>query len=146
MCRNLIDGGWQGCSTPVSEQSEQSWRARLSLLPGLSTAAQEYIRHEYMHKTNPTDGEIFRRVLDAEHKCDETTAARWYPMLTARKRRNLRELKNVDGGGLLAAITPLLPFVALWVDFQPGALNRVLPMRCREVKLVDGPPTLRSPS
>ncbi|KAM0714573.1 hypothetical protein Q7P37_009869 [Cladosporium fusiforme] len=110
----------------VVQESDRWWMARLF------DSAQEYIRHEYMHKTKLTDGEIFRRVLDAEHKCDETTAARWHGMLTARKRRNLRELKKVDGGGLLAAITPLLPFVALWVDFQPGALNRVLPMRCRE--------------
>lgn len=92
--------------------------ARLILLPGLSTAAQEYIRHEYMHKTNTTDGEIFKRVLDAENKSDETTATRWSAMLTARKRRNLRELKNVDGGGFLAAITPLLPFAAFESTFN----------------------------
>jgi len=90
-----------------------------------------------MHKSSPTDGEIFRQVLVAEHERDETTATRWSAMLTERKRRNLKELKRLDNGALLAAMSPLLPFVALWVDFQPGALNRVLPMRCREVRSVD---------
>jgi len=64
-------------------------------------------------------------------------------MLTPRKQRNLQELKTVDGGGLLAAIKPLLPYAALWVDFQPGALNRVLPMRCREVIFVDNSPPIQ---
>jgi hypothetical protein len=90
-----------------------------------------------MHKSNPTDGEIFRRVLVADHERDEAASTSWSAMLTERKRRNLKELKQIDNGGLLAAITPLLPFAALWVDFQPGALNRVLPMRCREVKYLD---------
>lgn len=105
--------------------------------PGLPAGARDFIRHEYMHKLDPTDGEIFRRVLVADHERDETAANSWSAMLTERKRRNLKELKQIDNGGLLAAITPLLPFAALWVDFQPGALNRVLPMRCREVKFLD---------
>jgi hypothetical protein len=135
-CRNLIGGGPRGYSTQVRVQFPQK-QLKLIILPELPTAAREFFRHEYMHKSNPTDGEIFRQVLVAEHERDETAAACWSAMLTARKRRNLTELKKIDGGGLLAAITPLLPFAALWVDFQPGALNRVLPMRCREVRIVD---------
>jgi len=117
--------------------------SRSSLCPGLSTAAQEHIKHEYIHKSSPTDGEIFRYALVAELEHDETTAAYWSAMLTPRKQRNLQELKTVDGGGLLAAIKPLLPYAALWVDFQPGALNRVLPMRCREVIFVDNSPPIQ---
>jgi hypothetical protein len=103
----------------------------------LPIAAQRFIRHEYIHKSNPTDGEIFRQVLVADHEHDEIASTYWSAMLTKRKLRNLKELKKIDEGGLLAAITPLLPFTALWVDFQPGALNRVLPMRCRDVNSVD---------
>ena len=104
---------------------------------GLPAGARDFIRHEYMHKLDPTDGEIFRRVLIADHERDEVGATYWAAMLTERKRRNLKELKHLDNNGLLAKITPLLPFAALWVDFQPGALNRVLPMRCREVRHID---------
>jgi len=105
------------------------------IMAGLSVAAREYIRSEYMNESKPADGEIFRRVLDAERKSDKDAARHWAVMLTARKRRNLRELKSVDHGNFLSAIRPLLPFAALWTDFRPGALNRVLPMRCREVRV-----------
>lgn len=134
------------------QDSDRWWTARLfdsskwtvstkathtDQLSGLPAAARNFVRHEYMHKSNPTDGEIFRRVLVADHERDEAASTSWSAMLTERKQRNLKELKQIDNGGLLAAITPLLPFAALWVDFQPGALNRVLPMRCREVKYLD---------
>jgi hypothetical protein len=112
------------------------------MFPGMPPTAREFVRHEYMHKANPTDGEIFRQVLIAEHERNETASAHWSAMLTERKRRNVTELKKIDGGGLIAAITPLLPFAALWVDFQPGALNRVLPMHCREVGFVDRSPSI----
>lgn len=102
---------------------------------GLSIAAREQLQYEdnVINDSKPADGEIFRRALDAELKGDQKIAAHWSAMLTERKRRNLRELKTIEGGRLLAALEPLLPLEALWVDFQPGALNRVLPMRCREV-------------
>lgn len=104
-------------------------------LSGLPDAAQNHIRCEYRPKIKPTDGEIFRQVLDAERRSDAIEAARWSQMLTPRKQRNLREIRRVDEGRLLAAFTPLLPYIALWVDLQPGALNRVLPLRCREARL-----------
>jgi hypothetical protein len=102
----LFDSGKLGVQFPPKQ-------LKLIILPELPTTAREFIRHEYMHKSNPTDGEILRQVLVAEHERDETAATCWSAMLTARKRRNLTELKKIDGGGLLAAITPLLPFAAL---------------------------------
>lgn len=78
------------------------------------------------------DGEVFRRALEAKGRGDSDEAAGWSTMLTDRKRRNLYELETADGGKLFAAFKPLIPLAALWADFQPGALNRVLPMRCRE--------------
>ncbi len=104
-------------------------------LSGLPDAAQNHIRCEYRPKIGPTDGEIFRQVLDAERRRDSIEATRWSQMLSQRKQRNLREIQIVDEGRLLAAFTPLLPYIALWVDLQPGALNRVLPLRCREARL-----------
>lgn len=47
--------------------------------------------------------------------------------------KRVYQLKRKDQGRLLEALQPLLPFEALWEDYDVGTLNRKLPMKCLEV-------------
>lgn len=92
--------------------------------------------HERVNQDlKPKDGQIVRLAFLAqlEGRCDEAT--RLSQLLSDRMLRSFKELQTFAGGKYLALLTPLLQFSALWTDFQPGALNRVMPMRCHEVQL-----------
>ena len=95
--------------------------------------AQEHIRYEYSNMLKFSDGSIFRHHLDAERRGDQRSAESWLAMLSDGKRTRVRQLKKHDRGRLLKALLPLLPFAALWDDYDLGPLNRELPLRCLEV-------------
>lgn len=101
---------------------------------GLSRYARSQLGSDFGKDSIVTGGEVFRCVLDASSRGNAEEAAVWSGMLTARNRRNIHEVQTTDGGRLLAAVSPLTPFAALWQGLVPGAWNLVLPMRCREVR------------
>lgn len=101
--------------------------------PELPEAAKQHIQVDYANEARLENGEVFRRALEAENGSKPSDAALWEARLSERMYRNLQKLKTIDGSRLFTAMKPLIPLVALWYDFLPGALNRVLPMRCREV-------------
>ena len=58
-----------------------------------------------------------------------------FSQLSPDRQGRVRQLKKDNK--LVKALLELLPFAGLWADYEPGALNRELPMRCREVSISD---------
>ena len=83
--------------------------------------------------TTPTRGDIFRGYLQADMGRQPLKAKEWLLRLSDNNRKRIRQLKQPVERNLLAAFLELLPYAALWTSFQVGTLNRILPMRCREV-------------
>lgn len=76
---------------------------------------------------------MFRYIIDAEARQDHRSSSQLLAMLSDRKQRTVRELRTFDGGRILEALKPLLPFGALFYDLLLGSINLILPMRCPEV-------------
>lgn len=98
----------------------------------LPSHARDKLRYDQPNALKFTDGEIFRHHVDAEARHDQQSANEWLARLSERKQRTVDELKKFDSGKYLAALKPLIPFVALWNDFKLP--TRALSMKCREVR------------
>lgn len=93
--------------------------------------AQEHIRYECSNTLQFSNGDILRHHLDAEKRGDQDLADTWFARLPVGRHVRVRQLKKNDE--LLEALLSLLPYAALWTDYDLGTLEHELAMRCPEV-------------
>lgn len=100
----------------------------------LPLATQRYITQEYGNALQFSDGDVFRYVRANRESNNKFGVKKWMARLSASKRRNLLQMEKIPI--LIKAFDSLRPLTGLWPGFLLGSLNRILPMRCYEVRQI----------
>jgi hypothetical protein len=86
----------------------------------------------YSNEQRPSDGEIFRKIRLYHRENDVLSENQWWACLDNSKLRNLRQL--LKNGPLTSAFDSLMDMPGLWTNVRLGALNRLLALKCDEVR------------
>lgn len=79
-------------------------------------------------------GEIFRNFRSYQLQGKDVLANKWFARFSRSMRKDVRTLTKLWNGRLLQAFDDTLLFPGLWPGLRIGALQRILPMGCFDVR------------
>jgi hypothetical protein len=110
---------------------DQWWTVRVYDAACISNGHVTEILERYSHEQAFSDGTIFRKIMQY-HLSDPRSEAKWWARLSSTKRTDLRQL--LKHTPLEMAFGDCISYESLWAPIQLGALHRLNPLKCYEVR------------
>ncbi|CRG91095.1 Titin [Talaromyces islandicus] len=113
----------------VLPEGDRWWTVDI-YLDEISPTLRTSLVEEYTNERQPSDGEIYRKIIQYQREDNAHFQNRWWARLSDTKAKRLRALRN--NIELSTAFNALLPIPGVWGGMSIGNLPKVMALKCDE--------------